>query len=170
MATYLLRPSADTKAQWVEDPVGTAFSVLDDAVTQPTAPTTGSDRITSATNGDICTLEVPDQQLLPGESVTQIKLWVYIQTAAGRNCQIGVNNAPAAMAAFVAAGTAFSWNSVTYTGNATQAQLNSLQISLVNGNGAGTTEVDAAYIELTTRAKASIPSVAGLPSIPSVGE
>jgi hypothetical protein len=152
VASYLLRPDGDAAVQkWTVDPSGTAASVLDEAVTQPTAPTTGSDRITSGTNTQICQLHFASATPGPGETVTSAKLWVYIITPAGRDCQITITQTPSAVTPVtVPAGTAASWQSVTYTGGLTQAQIGALEAQIVNGTGTGTTEIDAAYIELTT--------------------
>lgn len=151
MATSLLRPNADAKADWTESPIGAAFAVLADVVIQPTAPLTALEFITSATNGQICRVDCETITLAPGEAVLSAKAWAYLTTPAGRTLDLGLIGGPTNPGSTVPAGTAASWQSVTLSGNLTQTQLNALQIQFLNGTGTGTTTVYAAYIELITQ-------------------
>jgi hypothetical protein len=154
LPSYILRPDADAKADWTEDAVGTAFSKLDEAITQPTAPVTGSDRITSATAGQICQVDCTTITLAGGETVIQVKAWFYGSTPVGGSIIItssisggGDLGDPVTIPSNSPAG----WYSQTYTGSLTQAQVNGLQLKMQNVASVATSEIDAAYIELTTQ-------------------
>lgn len=154
MATTILRPTGDVKADWTEDAVGTAWSKLDDDVLQPTAPTTGSDRITTTGNGTICTLSF-GTFTLGAQKVTSVTLWVYGQAVDGSNfynCTVSIPNIQAgtlASAAYTSA--SFGWVSGTGTRPITQAQLDGIEVGLTSAGATGTREIDAAYLEVVTK-------------------
>lgn len=161
MATYLLRPNGDGKAGWTEDPVGPAWSTLDDVVTQPTAPTTGSDRITSAANGDVCTPDFTTATIPAGESVASVTIWVYGITPGTRNFTVQLQQGGTALSAllftFPISTTGWVSGVSTATGPVSQAIIDGLQVQLQSGSGSGTVEADAVYLEVTTRASSALP-------------
>lgn len=157
MAQYLSRPTGDIKANWTENPGGPAWDCLNEVVTQPTAPSTGGDQIDSATNGQQCQISSTQPTLGAGEMVTSVVFWCYIATPATRSCAITLSIAGQLPATTVPAGTAASWQSATFTGNATQAQLTAAFIDMTNGTGTGTTSIYAAYLEINTRQASGLP-------------
>lgn len=150
MATIILRPTGDTKADWTEDAVGTAFSKLDEAVTQPTAPTTGSDRITATGNGTTCTVSFATFTLGASE-VVSVTLWVYGKAADASNYFTASILTPANRGGVSVTSASFGWASVTYYGGLTQAQVDALEASFLTVGGTGTREIDAAYLEVVTQ-------------------
>lgn len=152
MPSYTLRPNGDSKANWTEDPAGTAFSTLDESVTQPTAPTTGSDRITSATDGSLCVVDCGTTTLAGGETVTAVTVWVYAITPAGRNFTVLLvgSSAMTQPSSLVFPANTTGWQSFTWLGSRTQSEVNAFQMQFQNGTGTGTVEIDAAYLEVTT--------------------
>lgn len=151
MPTHILRPNADTKADWTEDAVGTAFSKLDDAVTQPTAPTTGSDRITATGSGTTCTVGC-ETFTLGAEKVVSVTAWVYGQAVNGSNYYtFSVAGSVGGLSSASYTSASFGWASITYYIPLTQAQLDGLELTLITVGASGTREIDAAYIEVVTR-------------------
>lgn len=155
MPQYLLRPNSDIKAQWTENPVGNAFDVLDDNVTQPAAPSTAGDQIDSATDGQISSHDFTTTTLAGGETPTTITLWVYAATPAGRAITLALVKSDGGTASLATgsfpAGTAASWRSITFTGAVNQARVDGLQASLTAATGSGTASIYAVYIELNTQ-------------------
>lgn len=172
MPSYLLRPNGDTaKVDWTEDPVGPAFSTQNDAVTQPTAPTTGSNRITSATAGHICQLDVGTAVLVPGERVTQVRMWAYATTPVGGTINIvgAISGGGDLGSSFtIPSNSAFGWFSQTYNGTLTQTQVDALQVKAQNVASVATSEIDAMYLEVTTVLRSQVPFAPFIPSIPSI--
>lgn len=153
MGRYLLRPTDDVKAEWTEDPAGTAWSVLDDSVEQPTAPTTGSDRITVTTNSKTSAQGLQTFTLGGSEEVEYARLWVYCKAASGFPISIVLydSTVPGNLASTLVSSTSFGWVSCTYTGSLTQAKINGLEARVIsNAAGSGTLEVDAVYVEVIT--------------------
>jgi hypothetical protein len=153
MPRYLLRPDSDVKAEWVEDPVGTAWSVLDEAVTQPTAPTTGSDRITTNVNAKTSSQGVTTFTLGTNEIVTSVRAWAYGKAVDASN-RIALSVYDGLNSAFLCteyhAANSFTWWGAGYMGNLTQAQLDALEVRLGSNSTGSTLEVNASYIEVTT--------------------
>src|ERR1043166_1830257 len=76
MPTNFLDPSADgTQNAWTKSTGTAGWSLLDDATRQPTAPTTGTDRITSSTSGQQQDIAFPDT--LTFATGQGVKGWVY---------------------------------------------------------------------------------------------
>lgn len=152
MPRYVLRPDADVKADWTEDAVGTAWSKLDEAIEYPTAPTTGSDRITTSSSVATSSQGVTTTTLGVGEEIISATAWVYgkavdasnyyqitIYDGAGTAQLVGTNYTSGS----------FGWGSVTYVGLLSQAKLDALEIRIISV-GTGALEVCAAYLEVTT--------------------
>ena len=153
MPRYVLRPNADVKSDWTEDPVGTAWSVLDDSVEAPTAPTTGSDRITVASTGKTSAQGVGTFTLGGSERVVAARAWVYGKATAvvGQNYTVqlydGAGAAALANTGYTSA--SFGWQSATYIGSLTQAKIDALEVRIISVGGSAL-EADAAYIEIVT--------------------
>ena len=152
MPTHILRPNADTKADWTEDAVGTAFSKLDDAVTQPTAPTTGSDRITTTGTGTVCTVGF-ETFTLGSRRIRSITAWVYGQAVNASNYYtFALRSTPALFGATQGSYTSasFGWASTAAYGSWTQAQIDTLELIITSQGATGTREIDAVYLEVVT--------------------
>ena len=150
MPTYYLRPNSDVKADWTEDPAGTAWSVLDEAVTQPTAPTTGSDRITVAASGKFSKHGLTTVTLNPREVVASATAWAYGKAVdASSYWSLNIVSGGNAIAGATQKSSSFGWASTTYGGALTQSELDALELWLIS-TGTGTVEVDALYLELQT--------------------
>lgn len=154
MPRYVLRPNADVKAEWDEDPAGTAWSILDEVVEQPTAPSTGSDRITVSVTAKTSSQGVETFTLGAGEVVTAARAWVYGKAIDASNYYTvivydGLNSAFLASATYTS--DSFGWGSATYNGSLTQAQIDALEVRVAsNVSGGGAPEVDASYVEIVT--------------------
>lgn len=147
MPTHILRPNADVKADWTEDAVGTAFSKLDDAVTQPTAPTTGSDRITTTSNATACTVGF-ETFTLGSRRIRSVTAWVYGQAVDASNYYTFLVSGVTPLGAYF--GASFAWRSTTGYGSLTQAQLDGLELVMTSQGATGTREIDAVYLEVVT--------------------
>ena len=154
MPRYRLAVNSDSKADWTEDPAGTAWSKLDDNVEYPNAPTTGSDRITVATNSQISAQGVETFTLAGDEVVVCVRAWAYGKAvSAGRYYTVTLYDGatPAVLAEADYTSSSFGWAGATYVGSLTQAQIDALEVRVTSaGVSAGTLEVDAVYIEVVT--------------------
>lgn len=152
MPRYILRPNADVKADWTEDAVGTAWSKLDEAIEYPTAPTTGSDRITTTANNQTSSQGVETFTKASDEVVVATRLWVYGKAVNGSNSfTTTLYTTPGAVLAATAyTSSSFGWSSATYEGDLTQAQIDALEARVISSGASGTREVNAAYIEVIT--------------------
>lgn len=92
MASYILRPDGDTKAQWTETPAGTAWTNLNEAVTQPTVPSTASGFATSTTSGNILQLSYTTTTLAVNEYMTAVRGWAYVNVPAGATLTLNISN------------------------------------------------------------------------------
>lgn len=148
-----LDPNGDSKADWTETPAGTAFSKLDEATRQPTAPSDVSGDNINVATAATCRVDVGTFTIAGNEAVTSIKAWAYGNTPAGRACDLSIAAAPSGtVTSTVPAGSANAWFSTTYTGGATQAQVNGLQWQVLSAAGTGTVTWYAGYIEVVTAA------------------
>src|SRR5436853_5795333 len=88
-ATTILRPNATTMIQspWTVSPFGTtADAVLDDAVVQPSAPSTAADLVTVSGRaaGPYVMLSFPAPNLPAGTAPTAVTAWIYTSVGAGQ--------------------------------------------------------------------------------------
>lgn len=148
--TYTLRPNGDSKADWTEVPGGLASDRLNEVIIQPSVPDTGTNYIESATNPQICRLDVNVVTLGVGEIVAVARLWVYIDTASrGVTTTIMVSGTVVRETTFPA-GTV-GWRGLTLAAPLTQAQVDSLQMQFTTTAGSGTARIYATYFEVNTR-------------------
>jgi hypothetical protein len=151
-------PNADgTQGQWSKSAGSTAWNLLDDAVRAPTAPTTGSDQITSTTN-TLQAQEIAFPNTLtwaPGETYA---LHVYGNTTGNKHVieyEISTNDGAsfgATPLALFGDNTGNSWQTGPIA-IASQAQLDGLQVRLIHertqGTANGSATVAAVYVERT---------------------
>lgn len=157
MPVYYLRPNNDSKAGWTEDPAGTAWSALDDDVLQPTAPTTGSDRVTTSTNAAITTQDLTTFTLGANETVVRANLWVYGKAATGCYWSAILFSGVTGKTSAVQTSTSFGWVTSTYAGSLTQSEIDALNVSITSSIAGGlTVEVDAVYVEVETVVAAGV--------------
>ena len=154
-ATYVLRPDGTVSNVWTVTPSGsTAQVVLDDAVLQPTAPSTATDYLTVTGNGPkVAEVTVGTQALAPGDTVTSTTAWAYVATGSGRTVTLELLTGTTSLAtSTIPAGAAASWRSVATSTALTQAQLDNLRIRFtLNGTGSSTaTFAYAAYMSVLT--------------------
>jgi hypothetical protein len=147
MPRYVLRPEGDTLAQWNATPASYSYSALDDAVEQPTVPTT-TDYISTSLTGKSCLLNVPTVDLASNEEVVAVKAWMYGKNAAN-STRLDISGSQQ-WATGNQTSTTNAWFSVTYTGTMTQAQVDALRI-FIYSQGAVLHTVYAAYLEVFTR-------------------
>lgn len=88
MPSYWIRPSTDEKADWTESPAGTAWSILNDAVVQPTAPSTTSGWVESATAGQLSRHKLTVPVLAANEIPQALRWWAYLTVPAGAKLTI----------------------------------------------------------------------------------
>jgi hypothetical protein len=153
-APYTLRPAAVISNNWTVTPSSsTAASVLADVVSQPTAPGTATDYLSSQAGSAVAEVTVQSTPLEAGDSVVSAQGWAYLASGSKRTVQLELVSLGASLGSTtVPAGQAAGWQSVTVNQALTQAQLNDLRIRItLSGSGASTTSiVYAAYVALTT--------------------
>lgn len=152
MATATLRPNGEISrhTDWVITDGGatTADQVLDDAVTQPTAPGTGSDYVSHIQLGTT-NVEVALETVTVG-TVMSAKVWYYAAlSGVSPSLTTKLFKGATEIATVTITSGAAAWYSVTYTGNLTQAEVDDLRIRFGAANTASTCTVYAAYVELT---------------------
>jgi predicted phage tail protein len=168
--TYVVRPNTTISAgSWTVVPSGTIDSVLDDNVLTPTAPSTASDYIEENGNGPV-TFEVglSDVVLRGGENVTSVKGWGYVTTGDSRSIDSQLRTSSTVLASGTwPAGLPASWQSLTYTGTLSQAEVDDLrQRRTIQGSGASTaTRVYASYAEVVTDMAAPAPTITSGPGV-----
>lgn len=153
MATHILRPNADSKAAWTEDPVGNAFDVLDDNVTYLDTPTTGSDRITTTGSGQQCVMGFTTFTI-GNQTVSTVTLWVYGKAVDSSNYYDFTITTPSGSTITTSTpytSSSFGWHSVTYRGSLTQADLDGIGTTINSTGATGTREIDAVYMEVVTK-------------------
>ncbi len=152
MAQLILRPNADIKADQTEVPGGTAFSCLDDVVTQPTVPDT-TDYVTSSTTDQFTRCDFATAAIPGGDTVHTVRLWVYIRTTLPRPISVRLMNATGTIAdRTIPSGTAAGWQALTVIVPSTQAQVDAFRADWAPDAGTGAAEVACWYIEVNTRA------------------
>jgi len=154
-STAALRPDVAVSNNW-DTTNGTFPGNLADAVTQPTAPSTASGFIRSATAGDVAEADVGTETLPGGATVTGATLWLYGSGGAKRAVGATLKTGSTVLAGsdtnrVIAAAGAEGWYSLSYSGSLTQSQIDGLRCrfaieSTAGGGGAGTCSVYAAYI------------------------
>ena len=152
MGSYISRPNEDVAAGWTENPVGTAYTCLDDNVLQPTAPDT-ADYITSSTDAQVCLVGFEPVIIPLGERVTEIILWVYGKTAGaayGAALYDGTSGASISGASSFLVNSSYAWSSDTvFEGNLSSYQLDNLWGYFLS-IGSSATYVAACYLEFVT--------------------
>ena len=156
-ASSYIDPSADgANNAWTKSTGTAGWSLLDEGTRQPTAPSTGTDRITSSTDEQLQDLVFPNT--LTYASGRTYTLWVYGIGGTKRALDVQVSNDDGAtwqtrQTNVIGAGAAAAWHSVNITSWVTsQTQLDQLRVRLIcnstaGGGGATAVEVDAVYVE-----------------------
>ena len=153
--TAALRPDASVSNNWTAN--GTFPSNLADAVSQPTAPGTGSGFISSSTAGQVAEMDLGTATLPVGATVTAARIWVYAAGGTKRAVGVTLKTGASVLAGsdtnrVVAAGAAAGWYSLEYSGSLTQGQIDALRIRCAvestGGGGASAATVYAAYAEV----------------------
>lgn len=160
MANYI-DPNADgANNAWTKSTGTAGWSLLDDAVRQPTAPSTGTDRITSSTSGQLQDLAFPNT--LTHSAGATYTLWFYAigGNRRGFTAAVSTNDGTSFGSAntIIAASTsppAAQWYSLDISSLITsQATLDGLRVRLactsISGGGATAVEIDAIYLEQVT--------------------
>lgn len=147
-------PSADgANNAWTKSTGTAGWSLLDDGVRSPTAPSTGTDQITSGTAGQLQDLVLPNT--LTYTAGAEYTLWIYSSSGAKRGLStlISVNDSSFAnSAALHGASAAFAWRSRDISSLiASQGNLDGLRVRLsvdstAGGGGAGVVTVAAVYV------------------------
>jgi hypothetical protein len=153
-AVYQLRPDSTFLASgWTATPAGTTLAdATNDAVVAPTAPSTATDYVSSTQNNAL-SLYVGNLTLAPGETVTGVKVHMYLAAGSNRAPTVFLIHDLVTLATTAyPAGSPAGWYTTTYTGSLTQAELDALYLGVTpQGNGGSTpTYVYAAYAEVTT--------------------
>lgn len=113
MSEYICRPISDDKAQWTSTPVGPAFSVLNEVVTEVDTPDTSNNFITSSTINQINRQFMSTPTIPADEIILGIEAWWYIETQAGASatCDLLL---PGSSGVVVGASFAWGWVSRSY--------------------------------------------------------
>lgn len=138
MPTGYVDPNGDIQKQWAS--TGAAnYTEIDDGTRQPTAAGTG-DYVSATTGQD----DIYDMTTISGvDTVTSVKLWLYGRSQTSNNyvalyVYMGGTWSTLQNVAFSSGGYgSWSWESATFDGNWTQADLNALQVRMKDAYGAG---------------------------------
>ena len=162
--TAILRPDGTVAAgQWMPYPGGPLHSLVDEAVTQPTAPNTVDDLIyTSGAGGGTAELSV-GTSALGGEYVTRVTAWAHVGTGPNKTIRMELVHGTTVLSTLtVPGGSTNAWRQATSTVALTQAQVDNLRVRFV-ASGASSGQVFASYIQLDTALPPSPPSITGRP-------
>ncbi len=155
---YFLRPNADSKADWTETPIGTAFSTVDDAVFEPNAPDTG-DFIQTASTANLSIMGLETFTKPPGEIVRRVAVWAYgTNSAGGGHSVVLQTSTPTTIATASNTGTSPAWvtSGDIKVGNMTQATIDGLQLTIgTTGNISST--LYACYVVIITNLHTDLP-------------
>lgn len=166
-ATYTLRPDSTVTSNWTITPTGSAaFAVLDDAVLQPTAPSTSSDHLSTSSAGSATEVGVQAQPLGSGDTVLSTTAWAYLEPGPKRSITLTLLSGATVLGSTTAAqGSGRSWRPVTSNSALTQAQLDDLRVRVtLGGTGASSAGFAyAAYVSVRTAGvlSSTIPSPPG---------
>lgn len=146
----ILRPNGNNNTNWnLND-----YTLIDDIVTQPVAPTTGSDYAYPNKNDDSesqeWTLEDCPTHI---SSVTSVIVWVYGKsTEADPTMDVNINvNSSWQTAQTITFTSSYAWYSKTFTGTWTEANMNGMLVRLTTKSIVNnlTWEIDALYCYVT---------------------
>jgi hypothetical protein len=140
----VLRPNGDVVRQWTGGTPGTAAAAIDDPVTQPTS-VAATDYIYSGGAGRITEVALADQSLSGGTAA--VTGWFYANAGAGTQLRADLVQGGTVLATTtVAAGSGFTWRSISAPGVAalSQTALNDLRLRFTTIGG-GDSNVRAAY-------------------------
>jgi hypothetical protein len=161
MATYWHKPDGDDKAEWTEVPAGTAFSILNEAVTPPTVPDTSNNYIESSTGGQICRVHCETTTLGSTEGVSYVQAWAYVSIpSANHTIDIEMGWALGFKGATSYVGPYTGWISSAemsprYHINQAQLDATGVQIQLTESAAeAGVSRVYAAVLKVVTTTEA----------------
>lgn len=160
-SAHILRPvsdisgvGTDVTAAWTPNTGSAIWSVLDDAVTQPTAGSPAVDDFASFSGSGPATYVgklAPASNMSSGEAVTSVTLWALISGQSGTVGSITVNLLRGD-GSTLAAGTADTstsatprWVSVTFNGTLLHSAVDALRFSVVGSNTLNTGRIYTAY-------------------------
>lgn len=163
MAVATLRPSGVTGTNnWTATGAADAAAALDDVVTDPTAPSTGSDFVATSTTNNVFEVALADPSLAAGRVISSIVAKVYCATTGTRRTltltlryNVGGTGTDTVLATVVVGvNTAAAWQTLTAsTAGLTDAELNSLRIrgvaTVSSSTSTGTATAYAAYVDVT---------------------
>ncbi len=149
-------PSADGTNSWTKSTGSAGWSLLDDAVRQPTGPTTGSDRVTSQTDEQV--QDVVFANTLTYTAGATYKIWIHGSGGAKRavDTQVSVNDGSSyntRATDTIATAAAAAWVSIDITSLITsQTTLDQLRLRMIcnstaGGGGQSDVAVNAVYVE-----------------------
>lgn len=163
MTDTALQPNADVTNNWTKSAGSNGYACIDDAVTQPTDPTTSGDgeNISSSTDTQVQECHV-GTFTLGSDTMNSATLWVYAETGRKRGIDWDLRHGSTVLATGtrIPAQSSAQWHSVTYNGSITQAQIDDLRLKLTcvstaGGGGADSVTVHAAYIVVNHSAGAT---------------
>lgn len=156
--TLIKRPDGDLTVAWQVRNGTSAWSALDDPVTQPTSVPAG-DYIWAARAGAVAEISLGDAPL--GDQTATARAWFYANTGATTRLQVQVVSAGASAASHVVpAGSGFAWRSMAVA-MSDQALLNDARLRFTALDGPDS-NVRAAYLEVDTApCAATVPTYGG---------
>ena len=146
-----LDPNADVNVNWTKSAGSTGWELLDDAVRQPTAPTTGTDRCTTTTSGQVC--EVGFDTVTKEGTITKVTAWWHGANshATRATVRFSIYEGGVERAYTVITATGEAWHSLDWTADLTQAQLDGISVRLTYNETGSTNNLATAneiYIEI----------------------
>lgn len=173
MATATIRPVVGGTNAWITTPASQfAYDMLDDVVTDPTAPSTASDFISTSTTTAVADQVLADPSLPAGRTINSIVAHVYCATTGVRRTLtielyylLGGSGAATSLGTTVVpASSAAAWKTVTASSTGlSDAELNSLRVKLTatvsSSTSTGTATAYAAYVDIDYAVAASLPTL-----------
>lgn len=114
MSSYIFRPGGDSKAQWTEQPVGSAWPLLNEEVTEADTPDTADNYVDVTATAQATRQTVVGPTLPRDEVIVRVEGWWYIRTAPGQSVDLDLTGSGTA-AVNVPASTAYGWQSKVWT-------------------------------------------------------
>lgn len=167
MAVTTVRPNADgTTLQFIPDTGSVHYDRVNDAATQPTAPTFPGGNLSMGT-ASLKTEELHLERYTGAGQITQVKVWTYASFSGMGGtfqAQVYIGGAWQTAASFSISSTAAAWRSVTFTGtwaNASDADYTNLQVRLTYNSPSPTGTLGAVQVEVTSANTGTFDGVAG---------
>lgn len=149
MARHYLRPDGDDKSDWTEVPAGLGWPLLNDPVVYPAAPSTASNYLEVATNGQTARSTVDSFPLGPNK-VLAVRAYAYLIVPSGAAVDVSPNGVTGTSTVRITGPfTGWAISPVCLPATAGQAGVDGLKVQVASVTSAATpTRLYAHYLEV----------------------